>query len=353
MIGYASAVTHTTEGTVKKSILRLLGTCVGGLSAWLALTACSEGGGEFNPYGIVAWLSVAQFFAVLFGLEQGSHARLGLLPDYGHGILLFILTQAVVCFATINGSDDKNEVVVNRVVSQVVGIAMAVIMAMIPPRTLAGSPSLAKFILDLQEAKTLNLLQVVAAAAEEVEPPPSPSPPHHEMTNILHETNRAAAEEIKKLFRECTFYINDATSLSKIPFFRLDPQLPTVLGKMTATCSILEGITFHLAREIVSTHSLRIQFQKGGEGEDGGFREWLEGLENSLQDGSHFERAAPLDGYECGSPRRFLTLVEHCIARMRAHRRELNEVKYGFYWKKGEEEEKEEEEEEEGEGGVV
>ena len=67
----------------------------------------------------------------------------------------------------------------------------------------------------------------------------------------------------------------------------------------------------------------------------------------AIQTGERFEREAPLDRYECGPSRRFLTLVEYCVVRMKEQRNALNQVKYGFYWKMDEEEKEMEEEEEE------
>ena len=48
MITYCFATTHTTEGSIKKGLLRALGVLTGGFAGWLGLMAC-EDGDRFNP----------------------------------------------------------------------------------------------------------------------------------------------------------------------------------------------------------------------------------------------------------------------------------------------------------------
>ena len=62
MVAYCFATTQTAEGTVKKGLMRMVGTVTGAFSAWLALLACESTSG-FNLYGLVAWLAVTSGIA--------------------------------------------------------------------------------------------------------------------------------------------------------------------------------------------------------------------------------------------------------------------------------------------------
>ncbi len=60
MVAYCFATTQTAEGSIKKGLLRMAGTVTGAFSAWLALLACEDSTSEsgYNPYGLVAWVTL-------------------------------------------------------------------------------------------------------------------------------------------------------------------------------------------------------------------------------------------------------------------------------------------------------
>ena len=76
LIAYAFSTTQTVEGSVKKSILRAVGTAAGGFSAWLALTACGGSG-----VGLGVWLSITNTSVCHGGLSQGFGSRFGIDKD--------------------------------------------------------------------------------------------------------------------------------------------------------------------------------------------------------------------------------------------------------------------------------
>jgi len=65
IVAYCFATTQTVEGSIKKGILRMIGTVTGAFSAWLALVVCKDNSFEYNynTYGIVAWLSISSIIA--------------------------------------------------------------------------------------------------------------------------------------------------------------------------------------------------------------------------------------------------------------------------------------------------
>merc|ERR1712194_448551 len=132
-------------GTWAKGILRFIGTCLGAFSAWLALSFFGT-----NPYGLVIWLAITCTIATYLGLPKGLNSRMGLDPDMAWGSAYFCMTNVLVALEVYWGYGGKNDITVNRIVSNATGIAMAMFMAIFPmlPGIYGGSPHAAMFILD-------------------------------------------------------------------------------------------------------------------------------------------------------------------------------------------------------------
>ena len=272
-IAFVMASTQTTEGTVKKGMLRLLGTCFGGFSGWLALTACTSTGengeDEINPFGLVAWLCSFQFLALLIPFEKGPKARLGMTPDYAYGVQNFILTQAVISIYAFNGAGTKNDLVANRVVANCCGIGMSMLIALIPPQNLAGSPRNARVILELQEAKVLNLLRLVRALADGA---------GEERIEEGKKIHKKLKKEIGGLFEESNDFIKDASRLPKFPVLRIDPGLKKALGSLMVLDAFIDHVLCDLVVEAIENPEvLQQEFREGTEQ-----RKKLEDLEREL-----------------------------------------------------------------------
>lgn len=125
MVAYCFATTQTAEGSVKKGLLRMAGTVTGvrfycyalslctdvltlrpimffirlaslqAFSAWLALLACEDirFQSEYNPYGLIAWMTVTSFIATYAATERGFGARIALSNSYGFFPIYFVVTQ--------------------------------------------------------------------------------------------------------------------------------------------------------------------------------------------------------------------------------------------------------------------
>lgn len=134
LVSYAFASTFTSEGTVKKSGLRFVGTLVGGFSAWLGLTVCASSSydNEINPYGLIAWMTATTAITIYLGTETGFLARMGTSHDYGYAAQLFVVTQSIITLYAVNGQGTKDELVVGRIVSNIDGIFVAIVFALLP-----------------------------------------------------------------------------------------------------------------------------------------------------------------------------------------------------------------------------
>ena len=331
-IAFVMASTQTTEGTVKKGMLRLLGTCVGGFSGWLALTACTSTGengeDEINPFGLVAWLCSFQFLALLIPFEKGPKARLGMTPDYAYGVQLFILTQSIICLYAFNGAGTKNDLVANRVVANCCGIGMSMLIALIPPQNLAGSPRNARVIAELQGAKVLNILRLVRALADGA---------GEERIEEGKKIHKKLKKEIGGLFEDSNDFIKDASRLSKFPVLRVDPGLKKALGSLMVTDAFIDCVVWDLVEGIMKNpEGLQQEFREGTEQ-----RKKLEDLERELVEEEWGEGGGEGEGKEDGSiewngnkelgVESLVPCLAYFLVAVRKHKAILREVRSGLF----------------------
>jgi hypothetical protein len=116
---------------------------LGGFAAWLGVIVCSwsyDDDAEINPYGFIAWLTIISGIAGYFTIEPGIAAPLG--KSYDHGLVgeYFVLTLSYIGLSVYRGVGSKNALVANRICSYFAGIAMAMLVAWIPPNRRGGDP---------------------------------------------------------------------------------------------------------------------------------------------------------------------------------------------------------------------
>lgn len=83
LIAYCFATTQTAEGTMKKGVQRMLGTALGGFSAWLALTATADSSypDGYNSIGLGAWMTITSTLGAYLYIPKGFASRFGLDTD--------------------------------------------------------------------------------------------------------------------------------------------------------------------------------------------------------------------------------------------------------------------------------
>jgi hypothetical protein len=143
ILAYAYSWKPTVEGSVKKGVHRGFGTALGGFMAWLGIIVCSwsyDDDADINPYGLCAWLTVSCVVAGYFAMDPGLAARTGASYDHGYSGIYFAVTEVLIALEVYRGSGSKNSLTVNRVVANVAGIAMALILSSIPPFVRGGDP---------------------------------------------------------------------------------------------------------------------------------------------------------------------------------------------------------------------
>lgn len=126
-LGFITTFSITLEGSVHKGALRALGTCVGALSAWLALLFF-----ESSIYGLIAWMCVTNFVAYLTTTNP-TEPLLGTNPTYGYAVHLFSITQAIIVLSAYRGLGERDQLTLNRMVANICGILTSIIVSAIIP----------------------------------------------------------------------------------------------------------------------------------------------------------------------------------------------------------------------------
>ncbi|VEU40287.1 unnamed protein product [Pseudo-nitzschia multistriata] len=232
MIAYGFATPQTVEGSAKKGLLRMLGTVTGAFSAWLALIACANESFTFNynNYAIVAWLTITSLLATFVGTERGFNARMGLSSDYGFGPIYFVVTQIIIVsygyylFDTAKPSD----IAINRMIANLVGISMAIVVGLLPPGIWGGNPRHCRNIVRYHRCKISEAIELVASC------PPSLG---KEVAGKVAGELRDLSTEIENRSTEMQViaadFEKDASRLRAMPRFQVDPRLKIEISKVT------------------------------------------------------------------------------------------------------------------------
>lgn len=248
IIAYAMSSTQTSEGTVKKGLLRLIGTATGGFSGWIALTACGT-----NVYGLVAWLTVTTIIATYLGLERGFKSRMGLSADYGYFPGYFTLTQALVVIDVFVGVGGKNDIVANRILANTTGIAMAIVLAIIPPGLWGGDPKYAMALLREEQTALRECLEILLSSTEAVDDRDAGFEKLASRIEKLLSDKKAVK---MKLSNEANGFYKDSSRFSRLPFCRVDPKLKSELDALISVGSLI-FVVLDFAAHICRTKDLR------------------------------------------------------------------------------------------------
>ena len=241
LIAYAFSTTQTVEGTMKKSLLRAVGTAAGGFSAWLALTACNG-----SAIGLGAWLTVTNTIAAYLGLPQGFCSRFGLDKDLAWGPAYFAMTNSLVVMEVYMGYGGKNDITANRIVSNLAGILMSVVMALIPPGVYGTSPREAKFLLEDNKRVFRDCIELMLnGSSSDVEE--------------LHRLHAVAKEIFMTEFSEVNDNYNDAADqLKGLCIYKPNPKFKIGLGHL----AVLGSTILSLVR--LGIIILELEPQEGG-----------------------------------------------------------------------------------------
>lgn len=240
IVAYGFATTQTAEGSVKKGLLRMAGTVTGALSAWLALVACEDDSYTFhyNTYGIVAWLTITSFLATYISTERGFAARVSLSNDYAFGPIYFVITQVIIVTYGYYyfEKEFRYEITINRMMANLVGISVAVVLAVIPPGIWGGNPRHCRSIVSLHWSKLLEVIEIMLSCSQEESSRSEQSGAqrkYEEAANQLRELSNQIQSQSSKMQAMAVDFEKDASKLHKMPRFQVDSRLKVEIAKVT------------------------------------------------------------------------------------------------------------------------
>ena len=236
MASYCFATTQTTEGSIKKGILRMAGTIAGAFSAWLALLACEDDrySRNYNVVGLISWMTVTSIIATYVSTERGFSARIELSNQYAFGPIYFLIAQIIiVCNAFyLFGPESRDAMVVNRMFSNLVGIIMSMVISLIPLGNWGGDPGHCKAIVHHHWRSTKEAIRLMLSCNLT----PDGEPIEDECKRvaadllILRKESIAISDSMQALIVD---FEKDAVRLNAFPLFKVDPKLKAIIARVT------------------------------------------------------------------------------------------------------------------------
>jgi len=336
MASYCFATTQTTEGSVKKGILRMAGTIIGAFSAWLALLVCEDDrySRQYNTVGIVAWMTITSVIATYISTERGFSARIGLSNDYAFGPIYFLITQIIiVCNAFyFFGPEGRDAMTINRMLSNLVGILMSTILALIPPGNWGGDPGHCKAMIKHHWNLSTEAIRLLLSCG--LTPDGEPVEDQcKQKAAVLMELREQTIRQSAKMQELVVDFEKDAVRLNKFPLFQVDPKLKAVIGNVTRDVHIAAYVPQVAARILLNPQS-----RNAALGNESSGRKELERLlgdmERDICPGKdrvplNIESDAGLTDGEIDLEL-FLRTVCFFTDAMKAEEKELSSIKWGF-----------------------
>jgi hypothetical protein len=335
IIAYCFATTQTAEGSIKKGILRMLGTVFGAFSGWLALLACEDRSYEYyhNTYGIIAWLAITSFLAVYVSTERGFAARISLSNDYAFGPIYFVITEIIIIFYGyfVYGPESRNAITINRMLANLVGIAFGMVLAIIPPQIYGGDPGHCRSIVHLYRDNIIEVLQMLLS--DEIIPGTRTAceERYKKVADELIDLREKYLFESKKMQETAVDFEKDASKLQMLPRFKVDKNLKGEIGKVTRDIHVAAYVPEHAARMLLDPEKRSLMLGENSRG-----REELENMLLKLKGGIDLGGETRTKSSEMESSESELDLelllrtINWLAEEIKKHEDAFNSIKWGF-----------------------
>ncbi|KAL7496333.1 hypothetical protein ACHAWT_004484 [Skeletonema menzelii] len=271
LIAYFFSFQFTMEGTIKKGLMRLVGTLLGGFSAWVGIMLCSwsyNGTNPINPYAWIAWLAVNQFIGNFHGKGAGTSAFLGMEYDTSFFAFYYNLTLILVGMESYLGEYTVNEGVARRVSNNMLGIAIAMFVSILPPYYSATDPTFTiEYCEEMQKWHRSVANQYV------------------ENQSISMESVMQMEDNVLHFRRKAELILTDGGRLAALPYFQPPPGLKSILDILIAEEAYLIWV-YKLLAETNYFHSQNYDLLKPA------YREVLEGKDKTAPAIARFLREA-------------------------------------------------------------
>lgn len=221
-LGFITTFCLTLEGTIHKGCLRILGTCAGALSAWLALLCFPD-----SIYGLIAWMCITNF--VTFSTTTHTeNPLLGSHPSFGYAAQLFTYTQSIIVISVFKEIGSRDYITLNRLLANVSGIVVSVLVShILPYRASRECPRIIRDVLLDASIALLRYAEQVEEAADE----------------FACDLNFRSWPEVELLCKErlenAELLFEDASLFVEFPLYKIDPKLPS---RMVSAQCVLAGL---------------------------------------------------------------------------------------------------------------
>ncbi len=155
------------------------------------------------------------------------------------------------------GPESRDEIILNRMVANLVGILMAMVLAVLPPGNYGGDPGHTRKINNFHWHSLQNVVEVLISndvVSDEV------------VAKKIQKLESLSSKILRKAssMQEITVdFEKDATRLQKLSCFRVDPRLKGELGKITRDIYVASFVP-RLASKIMKSESRLLLLEKNG-----------------------------------------------------------------------------------------
>jgi hypothetical protein len=208
---------------------------------WLGIVVASwsyDDDAEINPYGLTAWLSVSCIVVAWFTIDGGAAAFTGPSADHGYAGMYFAMTEVLIAMEVYTGSGDKNPLTLNRIVATLVGILMAVLVAVTPPFVKGGDPKHSLACWTSMKDSFVDLLMKVLS--------------EDDCSKLSDESYKSSfLQDAMEKRADAMYSVKDAARFKILPFGRVDDRLEPLIEDLYITESLLRGL-FMFAVDLIA-----------------------------------------------------------------------------------------------------
>jgi hypothetical protein len=126
----------------------------------------------------------------------------------------------------IIGAGTGDELVVNRLVSNLIGIAMAVLLSVIPPNVMGGNPKWARKVLDEVKSTLVTMARLLLDGDTC-------------QLQKIEKLHKSYSKRINLLQGDALYLMEDAERMSVFPFYKVDPVLHEQVMTLAVTSSFV------------------------------------------------------------------------------------------------------------------
>ncbi|KAL8455764.1 hypothetical protein Emag_000338 [Eimeria magna] len=151
LLGYITVLQTTYNGTMHRALCRTLGILLGSFSGWVGLKWWGS-----NITGLIIFCAVTVFLDIVIFADRDQPLD-GFHKQWGYAGIVFTYTQSlIVALASddLGGlAGDTNYLVVTRILSNLMGILLAVVMAHLPPLASATTFACSEYAQDVSSKR--------------------------------------------------------------------------------------------------------------------------------------------------------------------------------------------------------